>query len=194
MADYTVLYEASQAIVELLRRNMSPEPISKPELIGLCTPYEPEDYQLTVHLYHVEDGTLMGTAPFRQESYGTQRATPLPLKLSYLITAHSKAPVQSRAADEYRIIGRVMQIMRDNSRLSGDLLPGSLREGEEPVHLDILRTTYEQMLQIWNSNTKPYKLSLACQLTALNLESNRTRSYGRVRDIQIEVGEGVRHD
>lgn len=190
MADYTVIYEAGQALVELLQRHMTPEPISKPELIGLCAPYEPEDYQLTIHLYHVEDGTIMGAAPYRQESRDVQRAAPLPLKLSYLITAHSKAPVQTRAADEYRIIGRVMQLLRDNSRLSGESLSGSLRESGAEIHVDMLRTTYEQMLQIWNSNTKPYKLSLACQISALELDSNRIRRYGRVKDIRIDVEEG----
>ncbi len=194
MADYTVIYEASQALVELLRRHMAPELISKPELIGLCAPYEPEDYQLTVHLYHVEDGTVMGAVPFRQESRDVQRAAPLPLKLNYLVTAHSKAPVQTRAADEYRIIGRVIQLIRDNSRLSGGLLSGTLGESDATVHLDMLRTTYEQMMQIWNSSTKPYKLSVACQISALELDSTRTRRYGRVRDLQIDVEEGVQRD
>ena len=55
MAEYTALYEAAQAVVELLRQEMTPEPISKPELIGLCAPQEPEDFQLTVHLYHLEE-------------------------------------------------------------------------------------------------------------------------------------------
>ena len=54
MAEYTAIFEAAEAVAELLRREMTPEPISKPELIGLCTPFEPEDFQLTVYLYALE--------------------------------------------------------------------------------------------------------------------------------------------
>lgn len=42
MAGYTAIAEAGQAIVALLRREMTPEPVSKPELIGLGSPFEPD--------------------------------------------------------------------------------------------------------------------------------------------------------
>ena len=35
MAGYTAIAEAGQAIVALLRREMTPEPVGKPDLIGL---------------------------------------------------------------------------------------------------------------------------------------------------------------
>lgn len=54
MAGYTAISEVGNSLVELLRREMTPEPVSKPELIGLCSPYEPEDFQLTVFLFHCE--------------------------------------------------------------------------------------------------------------------------------------------
>lgn len=105
MAGYTAIAEAGQAIVALLRREMTPEPVSKPEQIGLGSPFEPEDFQLTVHLLHLEE-SAEGRQGFIQEGRNTQRMAPLQLKLTYLVTAHSKAPVTNRAEDEYRILGR----------------------------------------------------------------------------------------
>ena len=50
MADYTALVEAGSALVELLRDNLTPEPISNRELIALCSPHESENNQLTLYL------------------------------------------------------------------------------------------------------------------------------------------------
>ena len=55
MADYTALTEAGTALVELLRENLTPEPLSNRELINLCSPHESENNQLTLYLYHIEE-------------------------------------------------------------------------------------------------------------------------------------------
>ena len=86
MAGYTAIAEAGQAIVALLRREMTPEPVSKPELIGLGSPFEPEDFQLTVHLLHLEE-SAEGRQGFIQEGRNTQRMAPLQLKLCLLYTS-----------------------------------------------------------------------------------------------------------
>ena len=55
MADYTALVEAGNGLVELLRNNLTPEPIANREVIALCSPHEPDINQLTVYLYQVEE-------------------------------------------------------------------------------------------------------------------------------------------
>lgn len=189
MADYMGIYEAGEALVSLFRRFMTPEPISKPELIGLCVPYEPEDYQLTVHLYHVEDATRMGGAAFVQESQTTERAAPLPLKLYYLISAHSKAPVQTRAADEHRIMGRALQIVRDTPLLLGDMLTGSLKENAAQLRVTLRRETYEQLSKLFGTANKPYKLSFSIEIDGVEIDSTRMRSFTRVKDAEFVVEE-----
>ena len=57
MADYTALVEAGNALVEMLRENLTPEPIGNRELIALCSPHESENNQLTLYLYQVEEDT-----------------------------------------------------------------------------------------------------------------------------------------
>lgn len=187
MPAYTAIAEAGMAIVELLRSQMTPEPISKPELIGLCLPYEPEDYQLTVSLYHLEP-SAESQAGFVREGKTLQRMAPLTLNLNFLVTAHSKAPVQNRAQDEYRIIGRALQVFRDIPEISGNLLTASLAETGEPLRVSTSKLSLEQLEKIWNSTTKPYKLSFAVQCT-VGIESNRTRMVGRVGDISITLDE-----
>ena len=48
MADYTALVEAGSSLVELLRDNLTPEPISNRELIALCSPHESENIKQTL--------------------------------------------------------------------------------------------------------------------------------------------------
>ncbi len=189
MAEYTALYEAAQAVVELLRQEMTPEPISKPELIGLCAPYEPEDFQLTVYLYAMEEEPP-GRDPahgFVQEGRQTQRMAPLALNLHLALTAHSKAPAITRAADEYRILGRAMQVIRDHP----DLAPyaaGSLAASGQPIRLSLEKALPPETLpRIWSGSNKPYKLSFGCLVQAVRIDSERVRTVARVRHIRIET-------
>ena len=192
MAEYTAIFEAAEAVAELLRREMTPEPISKPELIGLCTPFEPEDFQLTVYLYALEEETHRRQSPyaFQTEGRDAQRMPPLALNLHLALTAHSKAPVQTRAADEYRILGRAMQVVRDHP----DLAPycgGSLAASGQPVRLSLEndRERQEALQRAWSGSNKPYKLSFSCRVETVLLDSERVRSVARVRHIRIETEE-----
>ena len=90
MADYTALYETGSALVELLRENLTPEPISKRELISLGSPLQNENSQMTVYLFHIEEDVQSGNRGFTPYSRGTERMSPTALSASFLVTAHSK--------------------------------------------------------------------------------------------------------
>lgn len=189
MAEYTAVYEAAAAVVELLRREMTPEPISKPELIGLCPPFEPEDFQLTVHLYHLEEENHRREPAYgyRQEGLESQRYAPLPLNLHLIITAHSKAVVMTRAADEQRLLGRAMQVIRDHPDLT-PYLSGSIAGAQEPVRLTLEKAlTAEQLMRVWSGANKPYKLSFGCVVNTVFIDSERTRAVARVRSVRIST-------
>ena len=64
MADYTALVEAGNALVELLRDNLTPEPLGNQELIALCSPHESENNQLTLYLYHIEEESQNQTSGY----------------------------------------------------------------------------------------------------------------------------------
>ena len=92
MADYTAIVEAGNALTELLRDSLTPEPLANRELISLCSPHESENNQLTLYLYHVEEENLNITSGYYQVDRDTQRIRPAQYVLRYLVTAHSKAP------------------------------------------------------------------------------------------------------
>lgn len=178
MADYTAIYEAGESIVNMLRNIMVPEPIAKKEHIGLCEPQSPEDFQLTVWIYNIEmvkdTGTRTGFQP-DPENPALERFSPMQLRLQMLISAHSKAPAIQRFADEYRIIGRALQALRDVASIPQEYLVGSLADVTEPVLIEIKKLESEELTRIWNNSTKTMKPSFGITVSQVFVRSERTR-------------------
>jgi len=181
MGDFNAIYEAGQSLVELFKAGMTPQPIANEEAIGLCIPHEPEDFQLTVWIYNIErvneTGMNQGYAPdpLNREK---ERYVPLQLKLNALVSAHSKAPAQTRLADEYKIIGRAMQIIYDTPIIPPTMLIGSLARTGVPMQVQYLNINNDELTKIWNNGNKIIKPSFSVQISAVTIESNRIRPVG----------------
>ena len=182
MADYTAIVEAGNAVVELLRDSLTPEPLGNRELIALCSPHESENNQLTLYLYHIEEENQNMTSGYYQMDQNTQRRTAAQYTLRYLATAHSKAPAQLRQADQHRIIGAAIQTLRDNPVVPQRYLAGSLAEERAQLHLAVEKVPLEQLLKIWNNTSKEYKLSFVLMVTGVTIASRRQRRIARVTD------------
>lgn len=189
MADYTALTEAGTALVELLRENLTPEPIGNRELINLCSPHESENNQLTLYLYQIEEETQGVNAGYYTVDSETERMRSAQYLLHFLLTPHSKAPLQMREADQYRILGAAIQAMRDNPVIPQSCLSGSLAAENAQIHIQIERMSMEQLMKIWNNTTKDYKVSVAVTLTGVSIDSRRTRRVARVTELVIGTGE-----
>ena len=187
MADYTALVEAGNALVELLRDNLTPEPVDNRETIALCSPHESENNQLTLYLYHVEEEARNMSAGYYQADRDSQRRMPAQFALRYLVTAHSKAPVQMREADQSRILGAVLQTLRDNPVIPLKYLEGSLAEEGADLHVTVENTPLEQLLKIWNNNSKEYKLSIVVMVTGVSIQSRQERRVPRVTEVIIDT-------
>lgn len=187
MADYTALVEAGSALVELLREELTPEPIGNRELIALCSPHESENNQLTLYLYQVEEDTQGVPMGYYEVSRDVQRVRPSRYTLRFLVTAHSKAPVQLRQADQYRMIGAAMQVLKDHPVIDGKYLSGSLAEQNAVINVVLEKTSMDQLLKIWNNNSNAYKLSFVAALSNVEIDSRRERRFSRVTDVAIET-------
>ena len=189
MADYTALVEAGNALVELLREELTPEPIGDRELIALCSPHESENNQLTIYLYQVEEDTQAVPSGYYEVSQNVQRKRPARYNLRFLVTAHSKAPAQLRQADQYRMIGAALQVLKDHPVIDAKYLSGSLAEQNAVVNVVLEKTSMDQLLKIWNNNTNGYKLSFVVMLSNVEIDSRRERRFTRVTDVTIETRE-----
>ena len=189
MADYTALTEAGMALVELLRENLTPEPLGNRELINLCSPHESENNQLTLYLYHIEEEAQSMTSGYYSVDSETERIRPAQYILHFLMTPHSKAPAQLKEADCYRIMGAALQTLRDNPVIPQRFLSGSLAAESARLHVMADRTAMEQLLKIWNNTSKDYKLSVVVTVTGVTIDSARTRRVPRVTEVVIGTKE-----
>lgn len=187
MADYTALVEAGSALVELLREELTPEPIGNREVISLCSPHESENNQLTIYLYQVEEDTQGVQSGYYQVDRNTERIRPSRYNLRFLITAHSKAPIQLREADQYRIIGAALQVLKDHPVLDEKYLTGSLADQGAQVYVVVEKTSQDQLLKIWNNTSSAYKLSFVVLLSNVEIDSRRERRISRVTDVAIST-------
>lgn len=189
MADYTALVEAGNGLVELLRDNLTPEPIGNREAIALCSPHESENNQLTVYLYQVEEDTQGVQSGYYQVDRNTQRKRPARYNLRFLVTAHSKAPAQLKEADQYRMIGAALQVLKDHPVIDAGYLSGSLAEQGAVINVVLEKTSQDQLLKIWNNTSTQYKLSFAVLLSGVEIDSRRERTITRVTDVEIHTNQ-----
>ena len=192
MAAYTALVEAGTALTELLRDTLTPEPIGNRESIALCSPHECENNQLTLFLYQVEEDTQGVPSGYYQVDQNTQRLRPARYSLRFLVTAHSKAPAQLKEADQYRMIGAALQVLKDHPVIDAQYLSGSLAEQQAVIRVVVEKTTQDQLLKIWNNTSAPYKLSFVVLLSGVEIDSRRERRVARVTDVTIVTGEKPR--
>ena len=152
---------------------------------ALCSPHENENNQLTLYLYHLEEESPNMNAGYYQADRDVQRIRPARYSLHYLVTAHSKAPAQMREAEQQRIIGAVLQVVRDNPVIPARYLSGSSAQENAELHLLVERVPMEQMLKIWNNTSKDYKLSFSLMLTGVTINSRVERRVPRVTEVTI---------
>lgn len=193
MTDYTAIYEVGEGIAELLRQEMCPEPVTKREQIGVCEPQSPEDYQITVWIYNIEElkenGPLTGYSP-DPENPLLERFAPLRLRLHILISSHSKAPAIQKYADEYRLIGRAMQVLRDTPSIPSEFLKGSIADQNEPVLIELEKLNADDMTKIWNNNQKTIRPSFGITVSQIMMKSNRVKTAGtRVASADFVTGQ-----
>lgn len=191
MTDYTAIFGAGESVAELLRGEMTPEPILKKERIGLCGPQSPEDFQLTVWIYNIEEQKDTGRyAEYLPdpENPALERFAPMYLRLHALISAHSKAAAAQKYSDEYRIIGRALQVIRDHPFIPEKYLREALVHQPEPVLLEAVGLNPEQLSHIWNSTQGVISPSFGVDISQVLMRSGRVKNAAaRVASAEFET-------
>lgn len=183
---YTVIADVGASLLKLLRDQLSPDPVPRPDLIGMASPVDKGDFVLSLYLCSIrENGEARRNE--MQPVGGVLRYPPLAVDLHYLLTAHSTADLHTRTLDEHRVLGRVMQVLYDNSVLRSPYLEGTLSENNEELRVTAESLSTDQLTQLWQFGDNPYKLSLAYRVGPVLLESNRVKPGPRVLERNITL-------
>lgn len=188
MGGYTVIADLGASLLRLLRDQLTPDPVPRPDLIGMASPRDAGDLALSLFLFNVkENGEARRTGMV--DRGGVLQYPPQALDFYFIMTAHSNADRLTRSLDEHRILGRAMQALYDNAVLSGPYLEGSLAEGNSAIRLTLTSMEGEEIMKLWQFGDLPYKLSVVYRAGPVMLDSNRVKSVSRVVERHIVLEE-----
>lgn len=178
MGEYTLISEVSKKILDIMKENLVPEPIKKFEDIGLCHPDERGSSILGIYLYDIEENAETKTMErifIDKEHY---KNPPVSLSLYYMFFAHSQAELVSRAIDEQRIIGKVIQVINDNLRLD---------VGDEIVDIQPAFLDYNEKNKIMSNFENKTDIACFYKVSPIIIDSEKVRAVKRVKIADISV-------
>ena len=192
MDDYGIIAEAGGALVRLLKKELVPELIKTSSAIGLASPDNRDDRILCIHLYDVNESEIYRASGMISDGADRQIYPPVYLTLSYMITAFSSGDAKFRSEEEQRILGRVVQVLRDHPTLNPDTMEFDMGGGGNLIRLEMLKTDQEERSRIWSFPNLAPKLSLFYRLGPVALASARTKEIKRVREMEFKKDVTVR--
>ncbi|MFE2879335.1 DUF4255 domain-containing protein [Streptomyces roseus] len=168
MATFAGIAATSKAIVGILQRAAAEEPEFASAVFSIFTSADlqrPPGESLTVslYLYHVAVNPSRRTAAGRVDAAGVRRSAPLPLDLSYLLTAWAKD-----AATQQQLLGWCVRVLQDTPTLPAGVLnsqqPHEVFFPHETVDLVWENLSHQDVFDIWEvarANQQPSATYLA---------------------------------
>jgi hypothetical protein len=172
MAGPDAARDVADTLVFLLRAGI---PAVDPARITVSTPDEfeairdPMHPNITLFLYRIAVNPQMLNSPRRTRADGSIQPPPLPLELSFLITAWAKD-----TRDELRLIGRILQVLYDHRELGAAHLIGTSWDPDDTVQLILESLPLEDHYRIWDANEVAYRLSLTYVARVVGLAATET--------------------
>ena len=192
MGNYTIIAEVGNALVRLLQKELVPDIVSSAAGIGLASPADRGDMTLCIHLYDVSESQNYRVSGMISDGVDRQKFPPIHLTLSYMIAAFSASDVKFRSQDEQRILGKVVQVLRDNPILNLDTMEfGTGSEGER-IRIEMIKPNAEEKTNVWSFSKTDSKLSLFYRLEPVALESAKTKNIRRVQEIEFRKDVSVK--
>lgn len=172
MANYTVIADVSKTIVELLRTYAVPEPVAKAEQIGTCNPQDRGGYVVGIHPYDIKENKESRQIDPIQLPDGRLQNPPTEYTVYYMISVVSKAEAGTKALDEQRIMGKVLQVLKDYTKLPEKQMPEPLRMSGDRLVVELLPLELEEKVKIWSMFNEPYRLCTFFTVSPVNVESS----------------------
>jgi len=187
---YLAVGSVTKSIAELLSQKLN-----KPPLMGVgaafrVTTLPPDDDRvndatgLNLFLYRIHENSFTKNMNWRGDRLNPVQngKPPLSLNLTYLLTAYIQKAGGTVQDDitTHQLMGNAMSVLHDypvlNDIHDGDFdasldtqFPPELRNSFEKVKVTLLPTTMEEFSKIWTGLNKPYRLSVAYEVSLVEI-------------------------
>lgn len=183
MSSYTAIADIGDTLVELFKDNM--KDVDDRDSIVLASPGEVGDKKvlLTVFLYQVIENIHFNNQEMQIKNSTTLKQPPIALDLYYMITPHiiSSDSFTESTKQAHVTLGRVIQILNDNSILTGSVLKGSLAGSNDEIHIILTSMSLDDMTKIWTTfQGKSFMSSICFIVTPVLIDSSRETTVPRV--------------
>ena len=198
MADYTIISDVSNYILNVLRKKMCPEPIPSPNNIEVSSPASQDvDYILGLYLYDIKEDDTVAPPPTVRRGKLQLQPPPKPYSLYYMVFINSGGQAGLKDQDFQKIIGKCAHIVSDNNSVLPNQLQNWLDTQEPPIVLTQAKISLEEKVRVWSAINKPYQISLFYKAAPVYVSSELVINTPRVVDAQFSLnvtGEGVDDD
>ena len=188
MADFSIISDASSALLRLLRENLCPDPVISPESIVLISPSDKNsDFQLGLYLYDLRElSEYRSTTPVHSGN-NLRTKPPKPLSLYYVLFINNKAQIAAGAEMEQRIFGRAIQALMDAGSLDLTGANPYLQPDEESASISILNHSFEEKTKIWSALQSPYQVGVYFMTSPVMLSSRTQERIVRVTEMTAKA-------
>ncbi|BED92841.1 MAG: DUF4255 domain-containing protein [Candidatus Paraimprobicoccus trichonymphae] len=191
MAKYTIISDIEASILNILRDKLVPMPIDSSESIGICEPSERGDYIVGIHSYDMKE-IKSSDEPKTVLPDGNLKDPPMSIELYYMVSVNSKAELEAKAKEEAIIIGKIMQIFKDNPVIPKNYILNSGNEEIGDIAVTSLTLSTEEKAKIWAMFDDAHKISAFYMIGPVLIDSeNITIRVPRVRDLFINSSQYV---
>mgnify|MGYP004453047495 CR=1 FL=1 len=188
MADYTIIADVSAYIVKTLREKMCPEPVPSPNNIEISSPASQDvDYIVGLYLYEIKEESQIARPPIVDRGKIQLLQPPRPYSLYYMVFINGSSQMGLKAPDIQKIIGRVAQIVNDNSSVLPQELQPWLDASEPPIVLSQAKMALEEKVRVWQAINKPYEISLFYKAAPVFLSSEIVVEPPRVSEASFGI-------
>lgn len=190
MSNYSVVSDVGTTLKKLLldkvlSDNELPDDLIGEDDIAISSPKESqsdEQKKISLFLYQItQDPYLKNAEPVLTNTDTIKRA-PLYLNLFYLITAKTGDEIK-----DHLLIGKIMQVLYDNSIIRGSVLQGALVGEKNEISVNLLHVPLEELINLWQGFTEnTYRLSVCYQVSNVCIDSSIETEIKRVIKKKIE--------
>jgi hypothetical protein len=201
MKNYTVIEAVGRTLAELLKTEME-----DPVQVSIASPGE--DYgapvdengkelgisRINLFLYRIVESPYAKNNDWVDIGEGKQIPYPLTLDLYYMLNIFT--PDKTSNLDEHRIVGDVMRVFHANPIIDPIYYEGTLNPNEPPIglpweELKIIHhsLSLEELAAIWHAINHPYRLSIAYEVSAVQIAppDHKSRRVRRVDSTHVKA-------